>query len=322
MRGGRSTGLYRFEREPDLSSTGPAGRFGGPPLVMVMEGWVDAGLGSSTALGALLAALPTETIATFDTDRLLDHRARRPVLRIVDGVNAGLSWPTIELRAGRAPGSPEGAAPAGAAPAGRPLLLLLGPEPDHEWRAFADSVYGLATRFGAGILVGLGAFPAPVPHTRRSGLVATASTQELAAEVGFLPGTLDVPAGINAALGRRFSEGGVPAVSLWARVPHYAAAMPYPEAGALLLDGLGRLIGIEIDTTELHQAAAAHRRRLDELIANSEEHQSLVRQLEAQTDSPGGAGGLAGDVSSGNLPSGDELAAELERYLREEREEG
>ncbi|MBV8980378.1 MAG: PAC2 family protein, partial [Acidimicrobiia bacterium] len=125
-------------------------------------------------------------------------------------------------------------------------------------------------------------------------------------------GTIDVPAGVQAALERRFAELGVPAVGLWARVPHYAAAMPYPEASVMLLEGLEALTGVHADPTELRAAAQSTRTRLDELVANSEEHAALVHQLETAVDAE------ADRPLGSSLPSGDELAAELERFLREE----
>ena len=256
-----------------------------PILVMVLDGWIDAGLGAAAALATLLASIETEVIASFDTDVLLDHRSRRPVVRIEEGMNVGLTWPALQLRA---------------APPG--LLLLAGPEPDHVWRAFCEDVVSLVTSFGVRLVVGLGAFPAPVPHTRTTRLAATATTRELADTVGFVGGTIDVPAGVQAALERAFADAGVPAVGLWARVPHYSAAMPYPAASAALLDGLASLTGISVDTADLHRAAVEARDRLDDLVSNNPEHVQLVHQLEAQVDA--------------ELPSGDELAAELERFLR------
>ena len=272
--------LYELHGRPPLDR---------PVLVVGMEGWIDAGLGAATAMATLLGAVTTEPVATFDVDTLLDHRARRPIVRIVDGVNTGLRWPEIQLRGGHDAD-------------GHALLLLLGPEPDHQWRAFTAAVGELAMSFGVGLVIGLGAFPAPVPHTRPARLASTATTSELAQRVGFLPGALDVPAGVQAALERGFAELGIPAVGLWARVPHYAAAMPYPEASAVLLEGLTSVAGITTDTADLRRAAEASRQHLDELIANSEEHIALVRQLETQVDV--------------DVPSGDEIAAEVERFLR------
>jgi hypothetical protein len=281
--------LYELVQQPTLHE---------PLLIVTLEGWVDAGLGAAAALAAMLGAVSTEVAANFDVDNLLDHRARRPVVRIVDGVNRGLMWPEIQLRAGRTD-------------AGQDLLFLVGPEPDHQWRAFSNAVAELAGLFDVALVVGLGAFPAPVPHTRPARLVATASSTELAHRVGFLPGTIDVPAGVQAALEGKFAELGVPAVGLWSRVPHYAAAMPYPEASVVLLEGLERLTSVTVDTSELRAAAQSTRVRLDELVANSEEHAALVHQLEAAIDAES-------ERPLGLIPSGDELAAEVERFLREE----
>ncbi|MBV9041927.1 MAG: PAC2 family protein [Acidimicrobiia bacterium] len=282
--------LYDLLQRPSLDD---------PLMIVTLEGWVDAGLGAAAALAALLGTVATDVVANFDVDSLLDHRARRPVVRIVDGVNTGLMWPEIQLRSGRTS-------------EGRDILFLVGPEPDHQWRAFCTAVAELAGAFGVQLVVGLGAFPAPVPHTRQTRLVATATSAELAHRVGFIPGTIDVPAGVQAGLERRFAELGIPAVGLWARVPHYAAAMPYPEASVVLLEGLAALTGVHADATELRAAAQSTRTRLDELVANSEEHATLVRQLETAVDAE-----IERPLGS-SLPSGDELAAELERFLREE----
>ena len=269
-------------------------------LVMCLDGWIDAGLGAATALAGLLASVETSVVATFDTDTLLDHRARRPVVHIVDGINTGLTWPELQLRAGRDDD-------------GRELLVLVGPEPDHQWRAFCDQAVDLVQELGAHLAVGLGAFPAPVPHTRPVRLVATATNDELAAKVGFMPGSLDVPAGVQAALERRLADADVPTVGLWARVPHYVAAMPYPDASAALLEGLHSVTGLQANTADLRQAGEDTRRRVDELVANNPEHVQMVAQLEAQVDAEVQSGGFR------DLPSGDEIAAELERFLRDER---
>ena len=178
-----SDDLYSLVERPELE---------GPLLIVTLEGWVDAGLGAAAALAALLGSVSTEVVASFDVDSLLDHRARRPVVRIVDGINSGLMWPEIQLRSGRTDD-------------GQDLLFLVGPEPDHQWRAFCTAVAELAGAFGVTMVVGLGAFPAPVPHTREARLVATATSSELAHQVGFIPGTNDVPGAPRVARSRRRS---------------------------------------------------------------------------------------------------------------------
>jgi predicted ATP-grasp superfamily ATP-dependent carboligase len=270
-----------------------------PVLVLGMEGWIDAGLGAGTAASALAESMPTQTLATFDSDLLIDQRARRPVMRVVNGVNTGLTWPEVELRIGTNP-------------SGRSLLILMGPEPDLRWRQFTAEVVALGRQLGIELVVGLGAFPAPVPHTRPIRLAATASTPELAAKVGFLPATIDVPAGIHASLELSFATAGIPAVGVWARVPHYAAAMPYPAASAALLDKVAELAELQLDTSALHTAANMTHNQIEQLIANSEEHTAMVRQLETQHDQETSGGAF----ELGRLPSGDEIAAELERFLR------
>jgi proteasome assembly chaperone (PAC2) family protein len=269
-----------------------------PVLVVAMEGWIDAGGATGTAIASLLAAMPTELLATFDDDALIDFRARRPTLRIVNGVDAELRWATIRLTVATNR-------------TGRSVLVLAGPEPDMRWHGFVSEVVQLASRLEVEQVVGLGAFPAPVPHTRPVRLVGTSTEAELVAKVGFLPASIDVPSGVQGTLEFAFGQANIPAVGLWARVPHYAAAMPYPAASAALLDGLAHMAELEIDTSALHAAAAATHQQIEQLIAQSDEHAALVRQLEGQLDREEGIAGTFGD-----LPSGDELAAELERFLR------
>ena len=272
-----------------------------PALVLGLEGWVDAGFAAATAVNALLESVPHEVVATFDADTLLDQRSRRPLLRVSNGVHGPLTWPELRLFSATDTG-------------GRSLLVLAGPEPDFHWRDWSAEVVALALRLGTEMVIGLGAFPAPVPHTRPVRLAATADTVELAGRVGYLPATMDVPAGAQAVLEVAFGDAGIPSIGVWARVPHYASGTPYPEASAALLDELGKLTSIQIGTEALHQAGDKAREQIQGLIEASQEHSAMVRQLEAQHDAePGRA---AGEFT--RLPTGDEIAAELEKYLRGE----
>ena len=274
-----------------------------PVLIIGLDGWIDAGAGAAGAVASLLPNRMTDPLVRFDDEALVDHRSRRPVVHIVDGVNTGLTWPQIELRAGIDDG-------------GQDLLLLVGPEPDLRWRDFTAAIVELAESMGVRLAVGLGAFPAPVPHTRPVRLATTSPVPELAQQVGYVRGTLDVPAGVEAALEIAFQEAAIPAVGLWARVPHYLSAMAYPAASAALIDGLAEVASLRLDSAALHEAATRARVQIDSLVANSEDHRRLIDQLEAQADAELGNedGGLAGQP----LPSGDELAAELQRFLRDQ----
>lgn len=272
-----------------------------PALVLGLEGWVDAGYAAATAVNALLESTAHEVVATFDGDALIDQRSRRPILRVSNGVHAGLTWPELRLLAATDTG-------------GRSLLILAGPEPDLRWHEWSDEVVALGLRLGVEMVVGLGAFPAPAPHTRPVRLAATASTEELAGRVGFLPATMEVPAGAQAVLEVAFGEAGVPSIGVWARVPHYAAGTPYPEASAVLLDKLADLTGISIDTEALREAGRKARDQIQALIEASPEHSAMVRQLEQQQDNELGLSA----TEFTHLPTGDEIAAELERFLRGE----
>jgi predicted ATP-grasp superfamily ATP-dependent carboligase len=273
-----------------------------PVMVVALEGWVDAGLGAATAVTTLLADPPTEPLVTFDGDHFLDQRARRPIAHIVDGVTTELDWPRAQFRHGHDA-------------AGADIVYLVGPEPDYHWHEFVDAVVALALGWGVRLVVGLGAFPAPAPHTRPVKLAATApsASAHLIERVGVVQGQLEVPAGVLAALELGFGAAGVPAISLWARVPHYVSTMPFPEASATLVDGLAAISGLVLDGSALRGAADRSRRQVDELIAGNAEHAAMVRKLEESIDaSEGNALGLD------QVPSGDELAAELERFLRGE----
>jgi predicted ATP-grasp superfamily ATP-dependent carboligase len=287
--------LYEVHHRPRLDQ---------PVLILAPDGWIDAGLAGGGAMAALLKAVDTELVASFDSDEFIDYRARRPISVMEDGVYQELNWPRIELRAGRDD-------------SGHDVLALVGPEPDSRWQAFTGAVVELAGMFGVRLLVGMAGFPAPVPHTRSAPLAASATSTELATSIGVVPGILQVPAGILAALGERLGAVGVPTIGLWARVPHYAAGLPYPDASLQLLDGLSRVTGVRVDAPEVREAAGETRRRLDELASNSPQHRTLVRQLESQFDAEAeNASALAAGWA--NLPTGDELAAELEKFLRDE----
>jgi predicted ATP-grasp superfamily ATP-dependent carboligase len=273
-----------------------------PVLVVGLDGWIDAGYAGQQAVNALVEAVPYDVVATFDSDNLIDNRSRRPLLRLVNGVLSEMVWPEIRLVLSRQASSE------------RSILVLIGPEPDYHWRAFVAEVVEMASRLGVEMVVGLGAFPAPVPHTRPVRLAASATNQELAGRVGFVPAALEVPAGAQAALEMAFGEAGIPAVGIWARVPHYAAGTPYPDAALALLDELSKLTGVPIATTSMRENGEVARQQIQAMIENSGEHMAMVRQLEEQHDAEMGLSA----TEFTNLPTGDELAAELEKYLRGE----
>ncbi len=283
--------LYEVHQRPELDD---------PVLVVGLEGWVDAGLGSALVIEHLRATRELVTLASFDTDLLLDYRARRPVMNLVDGVNQDLEWPAVEVVATTDL-------------AGRDTLLLLGAEPDARWRQFCASVIDLAHDFGVTLIATIGAYPSATPHTRPCRLTSTATDGERLDPSQTVAGRLDIPAGVSAAIERLGAETGIPAIGIWAQVPHYAASMPYPDASVALIDGLRDRGGRRFDAGGLVERARQARERLDELVQASEEHRELVQQLEAlhdRTETPD------------DLPTGDQLAAQLQEFLRDQDNQG
>jgi len=279
--------LYEIVRWPDVTD---------PVLVVALDGWIDAGMATNTAMAHLVQEIDTTLVASFDTESLVDYRSRRPIMHLVEGVNTKLTWPTIELRHG-------------VDAEGNDVLFLAGAEPDTRWRAFTDDVVSLAGELGVGLVVGLGAYPAAVPHTRSTRLSTSATTAELAARAGHLAGTLDVPAGVQAAIERRCADEGIPNVGLWAQIPHYTAGMPYPGGSVALLEGLEKVAGVRVDLDSLREADRLLKLRLDTLVGENGEHVEMVQQLEHLYDES--------TELLGPVPTGEELAAEVERYLRE-----
>ena len=272
-----------------------------PPLVVMLTGWIDAGGAAQAAMEALESELATDVVAVFDEDTFIDYRARRPTMQLREGVNTKLEWPQITLKAGRDR-------------SGHDVLLLTGHEPDSAWQGFCRAVTGLAGDLGVSMMVGLGAYPFAAPHSRPTRLSVTASSAEVADRHSFLRSSIDVPAGVAAALEIALSQAGIPALGLWAQVPHYAANMPCPAAATALLGALTDVSGIVSNPVALRNDATIQRQRLDELVLANEEHIDMVRQLEAAYDE------VPTTSTAGPMPSGEELVAELERYLRDQGE--
>lgn len=268
-----------------------------PVLVIALEGWVDAGSAQTIAVNTVLASDDPTPVATFETDRLLDYRARRPTVTLDAGVPSSMEWPKVELVAT-------------VDSEGRHALILHGAEPDYAWREFVSAVVDIALACDVREVVSLGSYPAAVPHTRPARLSGASPSARRLRELELDAGSIAVPAGVNVAIEEAASREGLPTIGLYAQVPHYAAAMPYPASAAALLDGLQRACGVDFDTADLVREAAAMDERLSALLADEPEHQRLVGRLEEAYDRMVSA-------ADDGLPTGEELAAELEQFLRE-----
>jgi len=260
-----------------------------PVLVVAFDGWVDAA-GASSAATEHLAAGGT-LVATFDDDTLFDYRSRRPTLDIIDGTLQKLIWPAISIHRRSIDG--------------RDVLVLHGPEPDFRWKELGGELSAFCLSAGVMQWVSLGAIPAAVPHTRPVPVLATASRDGLLHEHDTKgpQGLLRVPSAALSAVELPVSEAGVPAVGFYAQVPHYVGG-PYTAASVSLLRHLSRHLGIEIPVAELEDEADAQRARLDAAVAADDDVRELLERMEQNDDE--------------DLPSGDDLAAEIERFLRDQ----
>jgi predicted ATP-grasp superfamily ATP-dependent carboligase len=297
------------EAEPFLvreAEVTQAGARGGLVLVHDVAGEFDAASAGALAGAHLLTALPHEVIARFDVDSLVDYRAHRPRMTFSGDRYESFAAPELLLYALEDD-------------AGEPFLLLHGTEPDFAWERFVAAVGWLVERLGVTSVVSLQAIPMPVPHTRPVTVTAHATRRSLIAEYPVYWGEMRLPGSIAALLELRMGEADVDAYGVAAHVPHYLAQATFPAASLTLLEHLSRLTGLHVPTEALREAAEAHRSEVDEQIARSSENTAVVAALEQQFDQFTAARegtGLLSDI--GEVPSGDEIGAELERFLAEQ----
>ncbi|MFA5774067.1 MAG: PAC2 family protein [Ilumatobacteraceae bacterium] len=276
-------------------------------LVVMLSGWIDASSAAAAAMELLVIDTNAKTLLTFDADEFIDYRARRPTMELREGVNTNLAWSTPQLLLGYDIDS-------------KPVLLLTGPEPDNRWQHFADVVGDLAVKLGVRRMLGIGAYPIATPHTRAVQVSCSSPSKELVDSLPYLKSSIDVPAGMEAALEHALAKRDIEALGLWAQVPHYVASMAYPAASAALLGAICDSGGISLETSGIRQQATLQRERLDQLVRANPEHAAMLTQLEQAFDeSHSGNGTLTSGFGGSPLPSGDELAAELEQFLREHR---
>ncbi|HVP03073.1 MAG TPA: PAC2 family protein [Solirubrobacteraceae bacterium] len=278
-------------------------RLRAPALVCAFTGWNDAGESASAAVRFLGSTLGAVRFARIDPEEFFDFQAERPTVRLVDGRTREITWPAIEIWAARAPRAP------------RDLVLLSGPEPSMRWRGFCATIIELAEALGVQLSVTLGALLADVPHTRPVPLVGIASDEALAGRIGLGPTDYEGPTGITGVLHSAFAEAGMPAASLWASVPHYVAAAPNPKAALALVRKLESLVGVNVDASELETAAGEYERRVTNAVAGDDDVRRFVERLEQAADAEAPA------PESADVPSGDVLAREFQRFLNQRGEE-
>jgi proteasome assembly chaperone (PAC2) family protein len=281
----------RIHSRPDLAR---------PVLIAAFRGWNDGAQAASLAAGYLAKTWDADRFAEVDPENFFDFQATRPHVSLEEGVTRRIDWPETGFYHAR----PDGL--------DRDVVLLLGIEPNLRWRTFTDLVVGLAADLGIELMITLGALLADVPHTRPSPVTGSASDSDLVERLGLSSSRYEGPTGIVGVLHDACKERGIPSASLWAAVPHYVSLTPSPRAAVALAERLGRLLGVEIDVEELEEAAQSYEEQVSEAVASDEETASYVEELERRADQL---------EETSDLPSGDALAEELTRFLRERDEE-
>jgi|SRR5579884_254124 len=269
-----------------------------PAMVCAFKGWNDAADAASSAVTFVGSALGARRFATIDPEEFYDFQATRPQVKLVDGMARSIVWPAVELFEVRIPRAP------------RDLVLMTGTEPSMRWRTFTRAVVELAEALGTQLVVTLGALLADVPHSRPVSVTGLASDPTLVSRLGLANSSYEGPTGIVGVLHAACQQSGMPSASLWAAVPHYIAAAPNPKAALALVRKLEGLVGVAVDASELESAAADYERQVNLAVQSDPDVQAFVERLEQAASSE-----LT--EQPGPLPSGESIARDLQRFLRQ-----
>jgi proteasome assembly chaperone (PAC2) family protein len=286
-----------IERRPELER---------PVLIAGFTGWNDAAEAASLALSTIEEASEAKPFASFDGEEFFDYQTVRPQIKLIEGVTRTVEWPENHL---------SGTGASVASLGGRGAILLSGPEPNFRWKAFSQAVVDLARDLDVRFVITLGALLADVPHSRPVTVSANAQDPSLVENLGLSASRYEGPTGITGVLHRYCADKGLPSVGFWASVPHYLPSVPSAPAALALLQSLSNLLGGGgFDTAHLERTSEDYQRQVSAAVAQDSDLTSYVHTLEERFDTQAESG-----VS--NLPSGDDLARELERFLREKGDE-
>jgi proteasome assembly chaperone (PAC2) family protein len=281
--------VLRWERRPKLRS---------PTLICAFKGWNDAAESATSALEFVGEGWGASRCGTIDPEEFYDFQVTRPNVRLTDGRTREIIWPELVLFEAKIED------------AGHDALLLTGVEPNLRWRTLCNTVISVAGDLGVEMVVSLGALLADVPHTRPVRITGIAGDPALVDRLGFSQTRYEGPTGIVGVLQDSCMRAGLSCASLWAPVPHYVAAVPSPKASLALVETLARVIEVDVDTSELERSSAEYEERLDAAVSSDPDVKAMVERLEQQMDES--------EISPTNLPSGDSIARDFERFLREQ----
>jgi proteasome assembly chaperone (PAC2) family protein len=271
-----------------------------PAMVCSFQGWNDAGDAASTATAFLAQALDAQRFAQVDTEEFYDFQANRPHVQIDETQARVISWPSVEIFEGRAPRAP------------RDLVIVQGTEPSMRWRSFSSLIVDLAEALDVQLVVTLGGLLADVPHSQPVAMTGFASDPAMIERLGLKSSRYEGPTGIVGVLHAMCAEAGLPSASVWASVPHYVAAAASPKAALALLRKLELLVGVSVDATELEEAAGEYEHQVGLAVQSDPDIQAFVERLERRAAEDGQTA-----ISPQDLPSGDLLAREFQRFLRQ-----
>ena len=267
-----------------------------PIMVAAFRGWNDAGDAATYAAAHLARAWSARRFASVDPEEFYDFQAVRPEVELVGGETRKITWPANELSAA----SPNGSE--------HDVIVLVGTEPNMKWRTFSDMIVEVAKRYDVRLMITFGALLADVSHARPVPITGTAVDSALIQKLNLTRSRYEGPTGIVGVLHEAFARASIPSASLWAAVPHYLAVSPNPKAALALVERATELIGVSVEIDELARASQVYEERVSEMVATDEDVQAYVRQLEERADDR---------ENEDEIPSGEDLAQELERYLRE-----
>ena len=269
-------------------------------MVCSFSGWNDAGDAASTATGFLAQSLGAERFARTDTEEFYDFQANRPHVQIDETQARVISWPAVEILEARAPRAP------------RDLVIVQGAEPSMRWPSFSSLIVDLAEALDVQLVVTLGALLADVPHTQPVAMTGFASDASMIERIGLKSSRYEGPTGIVGVLHAKCTEAGLPSASVWASVPHYVAAAASPKAALALLRKLEMMVGVSVDVSELEEAAGEYEHQVGLAVQSDPDIQAFVERLEKRAAEDGQS-----TISPQDLPSGDLLAREFQRFLRQ-----
>ena len=268
-------------------------------LVAAFRGWNDGAQAASLAASFLAQAWEARRFADIDPEEFFDFQATRPHVALEDGLTRRIDWPETAFYHAAIPGIE------------RDAVLALGIEPNLRWRTFSAEIVELAGDLGVELVVTLGALLADVPHTRPAPVTGSATDPKLVEELGLASSRYEGPTGIVGVVHDACRTAELPSASLWVAVPHYASLAASPKAALALCERLAGLLGTQFDLGDLERASEAYEQQVSEAVASDEETEAYVRQLEERRDALG---------DELDVPSGETLAAELTRFLREHEE--